>query len=384
MIMAYFFWFLVLALFYTYALYPLLLLLFSALTPRKTLPAIDQQPDVTLIVTAYNEEAVISKKLENCLALAYPGEKLEIIVVSDGSSDRTDELVGEFAHRGVTLLKTGGRIGKTGAQNEAARQGQGEILVFSDANSLWEQDALNCLVAPFQDPGVGYACGQLKYTNTREGASSFSEGLYWRYEIFLRRLESATGAITAGNGAIYAIRSSDYFNFNSNQSHDFEFPRFLSLMSKKAVYIHTAVAWEKAGATTADEYKRKVRMLARVWGSVLKAPPVKPRVVSGRLGFTWKFISHRLLRYLAPFFLVLVFVLNVFLYSQGPLYQIPFLVQISFYSLALIGAVHRIKAKIFYIPFYFCLFHLACIRGLVQASLNRAPAIWEKAGSTRT
>ncbi|OPZ73720.1 MAG: Beta-monoglucosyldiacylglycerol synthase [Firmicutes bacterium ADurb.Bin456] len=360
------------------------MLLLSALSPRKPLPAINWQPDVTLIVTAYNEEAVISNKLENCLALAYPREKLDIIVVSDGSKDRTDELAGGFARRGITLLKTGVRIGKTGAQNEAARQARGEILVFSDANSLWEQNALNYLVAAFQDPRVGYACGQLKYANTRESTSSFSEGLYWRYEIFLRRLESATGAITAGNGAIYAVRASDYFNFNSNQSHDFEFPRFLNQKSKKAVYIHEAVAWEKAGATAADEYRRKVRMLARVWGSILKAPPVKPRAVSGRLGFTWKFISHRLLRYLAPFLLILIFVLNVFLYSRGPLYQIPFLVQVTLYSLALIGAVHSIKAKIFYLPFYFCLFHFACVRGLLQALLNRAPAIWEKAGSTRT
>lgn len=383
MITACFFWFLVLSVFYIYAGYPLLLLLFSTLTPRKPLPASGHLPDVTLIVAAYNEEAVIKKKLENCLTLAYPEIKLEIIVVSDGSSDRTDELVGDFADCGVTLLKTGSRIGKTGAQNEAARQARGEILVFSDANSIWEQDALKRLVAPFHDPLVGYACGRLEYTNTREGSSSFSEGLYWRYEIFLRRLESATGAITAGNGAIYAVRSPDYFNFKNNQSHDFEFPRHMILKSKKAVYIHEAVAWEKAGTTAEDEFKRKVRMLARVWGSILKAP-----VLSGslprNLSFTWKFISHRLLRYLAPFLLVLIFILNVFLYPQGRLYQILFLIQITFYSLALTGAVYRIKARVIYIPFYFCLFHFACVKGLLQALFKHTPAIWEKAGSTRT
>ncbi|HPU35468.1 MAG TPA: glycosyltransferase family 2 protein [Bacillota bacterium] len=381
--MACFFWILVLTLFYIFAGYPLLLLLLSALTPRKPLPAPDHLPDVTLIVTAYNEEAVIKRKLENCLELDYPEEKLEIMVVSDGSNDRTDEIVGDFAGRGVTLLKTGGRIGKTAAQNEAARQARGEILVFSDANSIWEQDALKRLVAPFQDPRVGYACGRLEYTNTREGSSSFSEGLYWRYEIFLRRLESATGAITAGNGAIYAVRSTDYFNFKSNQSHDFEFPRHMVLKSKRAVYVHEAVAWEKAGVTTEDEFKRKVRMLARVWGSILKAP-VLPGALLHNLSFTWKFITHRVLRYLAPFLLVLVFILNVFLYPQGRLYQILYLLQITFYSLALAGAVYRIKARVFYIPFYFCLFHYACIRGLLQALFKNPPAVWEKAGSTRT
>ncbi len=383
MIIACFFWILVLTLFYIFAGYPLLLLLLSALTPRKPLPAPDRLPDVTLIVTAYNEEAVIKKKLENCLELAYPAEKLEIIVVSDGSNDRTDELVGGFADCGVTLLKTGGRIGKTAAQNEAARQARGEILVFSDANSIWEKDALKRLVAPFHDSQVGYACGRLEYTNTREGSSSFSEGLYWRYEIFLRRLESATGAITAGNGAIYAVRSTDYFNFKSNQSHDFEFPRHMVLNSKRAVYVHEAVAREKAGTTAEDEFKRKVRMLARVWGSILRAP-VLPGALLPNLSFAWKFISHRILRYLAPFLLVLIFILNVFLYPQGRLYQILYLIQVTFYSLALTGAVYRIKARAFYLPFYFCLFHYACMKGLLQALLKHPPAIWEKAGTTRT
>ncbi len=383
MFTACFFWILVLTVFYIYAGYPLLLLLLSALTPRKPLPAPDHLPDVTLIVTAYNEEAVINKKLENCLAFDYPEKKLKIIVVSDGSNDRTDELVGGFADCGVTLLKTGGRIGKTAAQNEAARQARGEILVFSDANSIWEKDALKRLVAPFQDPLVGYACGRLEYTNTREGSSSFSEGLYWRYEIFLRRLESATGAITAGNGAIYAVRSQDYFNFKNNQSHDFEFPRHMILNSKRAVYVHEAVAWEKAGTTAEDEFKRKVRMLARVWGGIIKAP-VLPCALLRNLNFAWKFISHRLLRYLAPFLLILVFILNVFLYPQGRLYQILYLIQITFYSLALTGAVYRIKARVFYIPFYFCLFHFACMKGLLQALFKHTPAIWEKAGSTRT
>lgn len=376
------YWFSALSLFYIYAGYPLLLLL-SAVIFRKPLSTVEITQDLSLIITAHNEEAVIRKKLENCLALDYPKDKLEIIVVSDHSDDRTDEIISDFADSGITLLRTGSRIGKTGAQNKAVLQTGGKILVFSDANSLWESNALKRLIAPFTDPLVGYVCGRLKYINTGEGASSFSEGLYWRYEIFLRKLESATGAITAGNGAIYAVRAEDYFNFNDNQSHDFEFPRYLNSRLKKAVYVHEAIAYEKAGATTGDEFKRKVRMLARVWGSILKTPGVLSPF-QNKFSFTWKFISHRLFRYLAPLPLALIFALNIFLYLAGSGYQILLIAQIAFYSLALTGAVHQLKSRVFYIPLYFCLFHFASVAGLVKALFNSAPAYWEKAGSTRT
>lgn len=383
--MVYLFWLSIIFIFYVYAGYPAVLLLLSKIIYKisKVNDINENLPFVSLIIAAHNEEIVIGNKLENCLALDYPHEKLEIIVVSDQSNDRTEEIVAGFASENIHLLKTERRLGKTGAQNLAVRQATGEILVFSDANALWEKGALKALVAPFVEPDVGYVCGRLRYVNTRDGVVGYSEGLYWRYEIFLRKLESATGSITAGNGAIYAVRANNYHYFAGNESHDFEFPRYLNSKSIRAIYVEEAVAYEKTGSTTGDEFKRKARMMARVWGSIFRHPEALNPFCHGFF-YTWKFISHRLLRYLAPLPLGAAFTFNIFLFSAGLIYQVLFTAQTVFYSLALAGAVYQLKPKIFYIPFYFCLFNYASIAGMIRSLRGFTPAYWDKAESTRT
>jgi cellulose synthase/poly-beta-1,6-N-acetylglucosamine synthase-like glycosyltransferase len=376
------FWLSAISIIYIYIGYPVLLSFLAKITKQKTISGEGPLPEVSFIIAAHNEEAVIQQKIENCLNLEYPREKVEIIVVSDYSTDQTEEIVSDFACQGVRLISTASRLGKTGAQNEAAGKARGEILVFSDANSLWEKEALKKLVHPFRDENVGYTCGQLRYINTTEGNSSYSEGIYWRYEIFLRRLETATGSITAGIGAIYAVRAGDYHHFGNAQSHDFEYPHYVNSKGKKAVYINDAVASEKAGAKTSDEYKRKVRMLARVWGSILKSPGIFSPFHTNLL-FSWKMVSHRLLRYLAPLPQVLIFAANIALYPTALTYQILLVVQITFYSLALLSAVFQFRPKLFYLPYYFCMFNFASMAGLAKTILGRTPAFWEKAGSTR-
>jgi len=376
------FWLSAISIIYIYIGYPVLLSFLAKIIRQKTSSEGGPLPEVSLIIAAHNEEAVIQQKIENCLNLEYPREKVEIIVVSDYSTDQTDEIVSDFACQGVRLISTESRLGKTGAQNEAAGKARGEFLVFSDANSLWEKEALKKLVYPFTDESVGYTCGQLRYTNPTEGNSSYSEGIYWRYEIFIRRLETATGSITAGNGAIYAVRARDYHYFGNTQSHDFEYPHYVNSKGKKAVYINDAVAYEKAGIKTSEEYKRKVRMLARVWGSILKSPGIFSPFHTNLL-FSWKMISHRLLRYLAPLPQVLIFASNIALYPTALTYQILLVVQIIFYSLALLSSVFQFRPKIFYLPYYFCMFNFASMAGLAKTIFGRTPAYWEKAGSTR-
>lgn len=376
------FWLSAVSMIYIYIGYPLLLSLLAVIIKQKTISGDGPFPQVSFIIAAHNEENVIRTKIENCLNLEYPREKIEIIIVSDYSTDQTDEIVSDFACRGVRLISTESRLGKTGAQNEAARKAQGEILVFSDANSLWEKDALKKLLQPLTDESVGYACGRLRYMDTGKGGSSYAEGIYWRYEILLRRLETATGSITAGNGAIYAVPARDYHYFGSTQSHDFEYPHHVNARGKKAVYVDDAVVYEKAGMKTSDEYKRKVRMLARVWGSILKSPGLFSPCRTNLL-FSWKMISHRLLRYLAILPQGLIFASNIALYPTSCTYQIFLGIQITFYSLALLSAVFHFRPKLFYLPHYFCMFHFASMAGLVKTVFGRTPAYWEKAGSTR-
>lgn len=383
-ILEYLFWFSVIYIFYVYAGYPAILLCLAAVLDRKNIAygSVEQLPFVSFIIAAHNEEQVIRKKLANCLALDYPREKIEFFVVSDQSNDRTEEIVAEFANEKIILLRTAGRLGKTGAQNTAVRQAAGEILVFSDANSLWENGALRALADPFADPRVGYACGRLRYTNTRNEVAGYSESLYWRYEVFLRRLESATGSITAGNGAIYAVRAENYHYFANDESHDFEFPRYINSLSQKAIYIEDAVAYEKAGSTGADEYKRKTRMMARVWGSIFRHPGALNPFYNG-IFYTWKFTSHRLLRYLAPLPLGIAFISGVTLFPTHIIYQVLLSMQIGFYSLVLAGAVFQLKQKLFYIPYYFCLFNFSSIVGMSKSLRGFTPSYWDKAESTR-
>ncbi|HET9740452.1 MAG TPA: glycosyltransferase family 2 protein [Solirubrobacteraceae bacterium] len=244
-------------------------------------------PSVALIIAAHDEERVIAARLENALALDYPG--LEIIVSLDGSTDGTRAIVERFP--GVRLL-VNERGGKVAAQNAAARATDADVLAFSDANSMWEPDALRRLVAVLADPEVGYVCGRLRLVGT---SGENLEGQYWRYELWLREQESRLGSITAGNGAIYAVRRSAYVELPSTSSHDIGLPFRLRRAGLRAVYEPSAVAVEPAAATTSDEWSRKVRMLSRSWGDLLLGGMLDPRRQPP--GYFAELLSHRLLRY---------------------------------------------------------------------------------------
>jgi cellulose synthase/poly-beta-1,6-N-acetylglucosamine synthase-like glycosyltransferase len=278
--------------------YPLTLALAGFLF-RRTRQLRDSEPTVTLIIAAHNEEACIASKIENTLALDYPRGRLEIIVASDGSTDRTADIVRSYEDRGV-VLREFPRVGKTGMQNQVARSASGEILVFSDANAAYRPDAIRKLVRNFADPAVACASGQLIYESSRASAGD-GEQSYWNYEKFLKRCESDLSSLIGANGSIYAVRRSDYVEIDSDLISDLVEPLALVRSGKRVVYEPDAISVEEASSNYSVEFKRKVRILTRSINGLLH---MRALFNPFRYGiFSLQLVVHKLLRYLVPVFL---------------------------------------------------------------------------------
>src|SRR5947209_7099238 len=325
----------------------------------------DYTPSVSVIVAAHNEEDVIERRLENLLALDYPSEQLELVVASDESSDRMDDLVAARAPR-VRLLQLP-RGGKVAAQNQAVRETGGEILAFSDANAQWKPDALRKLVRNFADPDVAYVCGGHFY-EAADGTNR--EGTYWRFEAWLRRNESALGSITGGIGPIYAVRRSDYVEVDPRFGHDLALPYLMVQRGRRAVFEPEAVAWEKPSRDLGDEYRRKVRMFEHCWLIVLRG-----RMLRG-LGPTYlvEVLSHRHLRYASGLLHLFLLGSSIALVRQGLVYQIALGAQLVVLLAAALGVG---------IARYYVLVTWATVVSLVRYLRFGVPAVWAKAEGTR-
>jgi cellulose synthase/poly-beta-1,6-N-acetylglucosamine synthase-like glycosyltransferase len=260
-------------------------------------------PSLSLIVAAHDEETVIAAKVANALDLDYPRELLQVIVVCDGCTDRT---AARARDAGADLVLELPRGGKIRAQDAAVEQARGEIVAFSDANALWERDAALALVGAFVDPRVGYACGQVRYLPNatgpagapRGGGDANQEGVYWRYELGLRALESRLSSITAGNGAIYATRRDSYMVVDPIMGHDLSLPFKMVKRGLLAVYVPDARSSEKMVPSLAGEFARKRRMMSHTWPIVLQGGMLSPRGYPP--GYALMILSHRLLRYATP------------------------------------------------------------------------------------
>jgi cellulose synthase/poly-beta-1,6-N-acetylglucosamine synthase-like glycosyltransferase len=371
------FWISVFMVAYPYVVYPavLWLLAFWRRPRRYADPA--GWPDATLIICAYNEAKVIGGKLDNSLALDYPADKLEILVISDCSDDGTDDIAASFAERGVRLHRVSERGGKTAAQNAAVRLARGGFLVFSDANSLYDPGALKALMRPFTDPKVGCVCGELHYTNPNEAGAAKGEGVYWRYEQLLKRGESRLSSLVGANGSIYAMRYELFDELGPNIISDFIMPIRIWRKRYKVVYAPQAVAYESSGESFSVEFRRRTRIIARslygLWSEVGALNPL-------RYGFfSFQLLSHKLLRWLAPLFLILAFVTNGLLVAHEP-YGIFFAAQAVFYALALVGnlapgSLGRIG--LFYIPAYFCAINFGALVGLWRFVSGERFKVWQ-------
>jgi cellulose synthase/poly-beta-1,6-N-acetylglucosamine synthase-like glycosyltransferase len=280
--------------------YPILLALGGLLVRRRNHVS-DAEPHVSLVIAAHNEEACIERKLENSLALDYPRERLEIIVASDGSTDRTGDIVRSFADRGVILCEFT-RTGKTGVQNRVVQTAQGEVVVFSDANALYRHDAIRKLVRNFADPGVACAVGQLVYKATDLGAGA-CEDSYWKYEKFMKRRESDLSSLVGANGSIYAVRRVNYVEIGEDLISDFVEPLALVERGHRVVYEPEAISLEDASTSHGIEFRRKVRILTRsIKGLLAMRTLLNPL----RYGiFSLQLFMHKLARYFVPVFLVL-------------------------------------------------------------------------------
>ena len=337
----------------------------------------DVTPSVTVVVAAHDEESVIGRRVENLLELDYPREELEIVVASDGSIDGTDEIVQAIAERAdkVRLLALE-RAGKATAQNRAVAESESEIVAFSDANSRWEQDALRTLVRSFADPNVGYVCGQLRLESA-DGTSR--EGLYWRYELWQRESESQLGSITAGNGAIYAVRRSDYLGFDDTRiGHDFGLPFRLVQRGRRAVYEPEAVAWERPARDPEAEYGRKVRMMTRSWRPLLDGSLLR----TGNGLYAAELVSHRVLRYGSGVLHLLLLGSSVALAGEAPVYAVALVGQLGFLLIAFAGR-RRLPIPGAALAYYYLLTTAATVDALVRYLRSGSPATWEKAEGTR-
>jgi cellulose synthase/poly-beta-1,6-N-acetylglucosamine synthase-like glycosyltransferase len=360
---------------WTHVGYPLAATALARLRP-KPVRRNDGAPSVTIVVAAHDEEMVIERRLENLLELDYPAERFDILVASDASQDRTDELVEAFAARDsrVRLLRCP-RGGKVAAQNLAVRMTEAEILAFSDANSTWAPDALAKLVRNLSDPDVAYVCGQLRLLEP-EGTNR--EGVYWRYEMWVREQESLLGSITGGNGAIYAVRRSDYIEVDPRYGHDMSLPYALVQRGRRAVYDPEAQAFEKPARNTEDEYRRKVRMFEHAWLMLFRGGMLR------RVGplYTFELVSHRHLRYGSGVLHVLLLATSLALAPVAPVYRLALASQLALLALAAAGRA-RVPVPGAGVALYYTLVTSATLVSLVRYLRFGVPAVWEKAAGTR-
>ena len=333
------FWSLLIVGLYPYVLYPALASLVGQMTSRQVDKDPEFLPGVTLIIAAFNEARHIEATLRNKLAQDYPRDLLHILVVSDGSSDGTDEIVERLAaaDKRVRLLRQVPRQGKTAALNRAVAQAAGEILVFSDANSLYRRDALRRLIRNFADPEVGYVTGQMLYANSDGSLVGDGCTAYMRYENALRACETRLGSIVGVDGAIDSVRRSLYRAMRPDQLPDFVLPLDVVEQGYRVVYEAEAIVTEEALSDEAGEYRMRVRVALRalwaLWDKRQLFNPLRYPL------FSWQLASHKLLRYLSAAPLLLAAAINWHLLGHGVIYQVAAVSQVAFIVLVVCGAL---------------------------------------------
>ncbi len=373
------FWFLLFLVVYVYAGFPLLVLVRSLW--KKPVRQEDITPRVSLVIIAHNEAASIGEKIENVLSLDYPGDRLEIIVGSDGSSDETDAIVRRYSERGVRLMSYP-RRGKIPALNDTVAEATGDILVFSDANSMFSRDALRLLVRPFADPEVGGVAGNQCYTTSTGNAASHGERRYWSFDRMLKQLESASGNTVSSTGAIHAVRREFFQPVPNGVCDDSVISKRVILNGRRLVFEPDAIASEPVAPTDQAEMARKVRVIVRglsaLWAVRGLFNPLKHGYYSLQL------FSHKLLRWSACWLLIALFLVSAALWNEGIVYRACFLAQAAFYGCALAGwgmsQTRYARSKVFKplaLPFYFCFANFAALRAWIKLMRGVRWDIWD-------
>jgi len=371
------FLFCIFLIFYIYAGYPLVILCIGALRPKPVRRLPGFEPFVTILIPAYNEEEGIGGTLENKLALDYPSDKLEIIVVSDGSEDRTEAVVRSYADAGVKLLRQEPRAGKTMALNLAVSSTGGEIVVFSDANSMYAPEALKRLVQNFADPKVGYVTGKMIYTNSGKSAIGDGCSAYMRYENMLRRLENRVGSIVGVDGGIDAIRRGLYKPMNADQLPDFILPLQVVEQGFRVVYEPQAILKEPSLSEVSDEHKMRVRVTLRALWALYD---MRHLLSLRRYGlFAFQLWSHKVLRYICFIFLIGAYISNVALIKAGLFFQFFFLVQTAAYVGAFVSPIlekRGVRVRMLYLLRYFVLVNFSAAFGFFKFLRGDKQVFW--------
>ena len=365
---------------YVYFGYPALLWVLSRVRERPVRAA-DHTPLASFVIAAYNEERVIGDKIANTLALDYPEDRIEVLVVSNGSTDRTEEIVRSWNDPRVRLIALP-RPGKMHALNEGAKAATGEILVFTDADFLLDRHTLRLLASKFADPEVGGVCGARNTTVRREGdATSEGEGLYARWDKWQKTLESRIGSVFAADGLLYAIRRTLYTPIaDLHAADDIWVSTRIPIQGYRLLFEPNATAYELAGVDADQEFKRRIRVTNH---------SVRGLLTLGTHLFTHGFyslelLSHKLVRHLIPFFLVPLFIVSAFLAAYRPIYLLAFSGQVALYALALIGWALRGRpigrAKPFFIPYFFCFVNGAALFGVLAILRGSKTEAWVPRG----
>lgn len=371
------FWLSVAAVGYAYIGYPLLLTLISKIKPR---PVRSQEwtPSVSVIIAAYNEERDLAAKLENSLALDYPKSQLEIIVTSDCSTDRTDDIARSFAPRGVRLHRQEERHGKTAAQNAAVAQARGEIVVFSDATTHYRPDVVRLMVPAFADKSVGCVTGRVIYQDVKDSSVGTGTQSYWNYEFFLKKHESNVCSLIGVCGCMYAVRKSAYVPLYNDACSDFIIATTMVEQGLRAVYVPEAVCLEEPNRQAKKELAARVRIISQTFSDLWRNRGMLNPFRSGF--YAIQLWSHKVMRYIVPVFLIVMFVTSAFLASRNLFFAVLFVGQLAFYLAALVSAVLErfgVTIRLLALPQYFVITNLASLIAFVKFLSGETYTKWE-------
>jgi len=361
---------------YTYFGYPVFILFLSLFINHK-IHKREVEPNVTFLITAYNEEKNIAKKLKNTLSLDYPEEKLEILVASDASEDKTDQIVKEFSGRGVILHRVEGRVGKTETQNQTVKMAKGDIVIFSDATTQYKKDAIRKIVRNYNDPSVGAVSGRYEYVNPTGAPVGLGTILFWKYENRVKSGQTRIETVTGCCGCIYSVRKSLYEPLPRDIISDLVEPLKILEKGYRIAFEPEAVAYEETTETSGEEFGMRVRVISRgmrgLWYMRRLFNPF-------HYGFiTFQLFSHKVLRWMIPFLLPLLLISNLFLVGH-PFYTLTFVAQILFYIGAMGGYLldkMGKKAKLLALPLYYCVVNAASVAAFFRTIFGKRAIVWE-------
>jgi len=362
---------------YLFVGYPVLALTMGVVRQKRHRVDDSFRPTVTFIISAYNEEKDIREKLENTCHLQYPKDKLEVLVISDASSDQTDAIVREYEHEGISLRRMAERGGKTVGLNAVVPSATGEFIVFSDANAIYQPDAIEKLVRNFCDPAIGCVTGDSQYINVEDSSAGKSEKTYWDYDRLLKVKESRSGSMVGSDGAIFAIRKELYAPLRPEDINDFVLPLLIVSLGYRCIFEPEAVCEEGGTSHWREEFRRKIRVVNRSWAGLWR---VKQLLNPFRYGwFAIQLFSHKLLRWLTPLFLFSLLVSSMSLISVSSFYLVMAFAQLGGYTIGILGMASEKLSnsnRLVSVGAYFLLVNAASVLGIIKGLRGNTITIW--------